>query len=98
MAGRQYLNRLENVVLDQAVGVIEDYLPEDAHDARDAVMHARKDVVARADATFKTIALVGALARVVAAQQDQIDELRDSLGSLESKGAKSSASSAKTKK
>jgi hypothetical protein len=79
MAGRQHLNRLEAVVLDAAVGVIEDYLPEDAHDARDAVTHARRDVVARADATFKTTALVGAMARIIAAQDERIARLEATL-------------------
>jgi hypothetical protein len=77
MASRSHLNALEARVLDGAVSVLEDLMPEDDTDARDALMRARRDVVASKDPSFKATALVGALVSIVARQQQEIDELRE---------------------
>jgi hypothetical protein len=60
-------------------------------DVRDAL--ARIEIDRGATDQFARDISIGALIRVVVAQQQQIDELRDSLGSLQSKRAKTSASS-----
>jgi hypothetical protein len=62
-------------------------------DVRDAL--ERISIDRGATDQFARDVAIGALIRVVVAQQKQLDELRQgSLGSLEPKGAKSSASSA----
>ena len=79
MAGRQYLNRLEAQLLDGSVALIDELLPEEDTEAKTAILHARRDVVGRTDISFRVNVLAGTLARIVARQQEEIDELREAL-------------------
>ena len=81
MAGRQYLNRLEAQLLDGSVALIDELLPEEDTEAKTAILHARRDVVGRTDISFRVNVLAGTLARIVARQQAEIDELRAELES-----------------
>ena len=80
MAGRQYLNQLSAQIRDDAVGTLSALLraKDDGDDGRcqEALEAATRDVVARTDPAFQLNALVAALARIVAGQQQEIDSLK----------------------
>jgi hypothetical protein len=77
MASRGHLNQLAAVVRDDALGTLWTLLPED-DDGREAeaLMRAQRDVVARQDPQFQLTALIAALARIVAGQQEEIAQLK----------------------
>jgi hypothetical protein len=62
---------------------LEALLPADDGEGREreALTAASRDVLGRSDAEFQTYALVGALARIVAAQAEEIDVLKRSKAS-----------------
>jgi hypothetical protein len=94
VAGHAYLNKLSAIVRRDALERLEDLLPDDAGDAREqeALVAAQRDVVASKDPQFQVYALVGALSRIVARQQEEIDALSSA------KDSSSSRSSASRKK
>jgi hypothetical protein len=79
VAGHQYLNQLTAVVRTDALETLSALLRSEADGGgreAEALMRAQRDVVASKDPQFQTYALVGALARIVADQQQQIDALK----------------------
>jgi hypothetical protein len=83
VAGRQYLNQLSAQVRTDAVETLSALLrseaDEDGSEAgreQEAIEAATRDVVARTDPEFQTNALVAALARIVAGQQQEIATLK----------------------
>jgi hypothetical protein len=81
VAGRQYLNQLSAGVRTNAVETLQALLRSEADDGGDgreqeALEAATRDVVARTDPAFQLNALVAALARIVARQQEEIDSLK----------------------
>ena len=80
MADRIYLNQLQAVVRRDALERLSALLPEDDGDHREgeALVAGVRDVVARQDSAFQLDALVGALTRVVAAQQEEIAAIKKS--------------------
>jgi hypothetical protein len=93
VAGYQYLNKLSATVRRDALKRLEALLLDDEGDAREAeaLQAARRDGVASKDPEFQAYALVGALSRIVARQQEEID-------ALTAKGSSSSRSSSSRKK
>ena len=66
--------------MDSSVALIDELLmDEEDTEAKTAVLHARRDVVGRTDIGFRVNVLAGALARIVARQQEEIAELREAL-------------------
>jgi hypothetical protein len=84
VAGHQFLNQLSAQVRLDAVETIQALLRSSAGDEdeseagreQEALMHATRDVVAKTDASFQVNALVAALARIVAGQQEEINTLK----------------------
>jgi hypothetical protein len=77
MASLGHLNQLSAVVRTDALETLQGLLPEDG-DGREgeALEAATRDVVASKDPQFQTYALVGALAHIVARQQEEIATLK----------------------
>jgi hypothetical protein len=75
-----HLRKLAASERDNALCILDELLPDDP-DAREALLAAQRDVIGKTEPDFQVNALVGALARVVADQPRQIDELRDALRS-----------------
>ncbi len=73
MASPQILLRIADAERRQAVGTLEDLLGEEHDDARDNLRRVLHDVGSNPE--FATSALVGALARICADQQQRIEEL-----------------------
>jgi hypothetical protein len=68
--------------LDEAVSILQELLPADEYpEVHDNLYRAQRDAVGRSDESFKVKVSAGAFARLFAAQQQQIDELRDALQS-----------------
>ena len=69
---------LAAVVRRDALETLTTLLPEDdgEHREREGLQAAQHDRVASKDPVFQVDALVGALARIVAAQQQEIDKLK----------------------
>ena len=78
MASLGHLNQLSAQVRDDALATLQALLPEDDGDGREAeaLMRAQRDVMASKDPAFQTNALVAALARIVARQQEEISSLK----------------------
>jgi hypothetical protein len=80
VAGYLYLNQLSASIRDDAVGTLAALLRtvDGGGDGREleALEVATRDVVASQDPQFQLNALIAALARIVASQQEQIDSLK----------------------
>lgn len=78
MASYSHLRKIAAQERDAALGVLDELLPEDSPSrvSPEAAIH---DVVGHKEWEFVVNALVGALSRVVAYQQRQIDELREAM-------------------
>jgi hypothetical protein len=80
VAGRQFLNQLSASIRDDAVETLAALLRtvDGDGDGREleALEVATREVVARQDTEFKLNALIAALARIVARQQEEIATLK----------------------
>jgi hypothetical protein len=82
VAGHQFLNQLSAQVRTDAVETIQALLRSSAGDEdsegreQEALECATRDVVAKSDVEFQLNALVAAVARIVAGQQEEIDSLK----------------------
>ena len=79
MASYSHLRKLAAMERDNALAVLDALLPDDPDARSTSCRMARRDRQDRAGLSGNT--LVGAFARVVLEQQQQIDELRDALQS-----------------
>lgn len=80
MAHPSVLRKSAAIERAEALGTTDRLLPEDSP-ARELLHAATADVVGKYDESFQTTALVGALARIVAAQEERIAELEASAAS-----------------
>jgi hypothetical protein len=64
--------------LDEAVRLLQKLLPEEQDpEVHDNLHRAQHDAVGHSDESFKVKVIAGAFARLFAAQQQQIDDLRE---------------------
>jgi hypothetical protein len=80
MAGYQFLNQLEAEIRDDALQTLSALLRSSAADddggrEAEALEASVSDVVASQNTEFKLNALVAALVRIIAGQQEEIDRL-----------------------
>jgi hypothetical protein len=78
VASYSHLRKIAAQERAAALEVLDELLPEDSP-SRVSLEAAQHDVVASKEWEFQVNTLVGALARVVAAQQEQIAELREAV-------------------
>jgi hypothetical protein len=77
VAGHAYLNKLAAQVRLQAIETLKDLIADDEGGRElEALEAARRDAVASKDPQFEIVALCGALARIVEAQQAEIEKLK----------------------
>jgi hypothetical protein len=79
VAGHGYLNQLSAVVRRDALETLSALLRSEADGGgreAEALQAASRDVVASQDPQLQLNALIAALARIVARQQDEIDALK----------------------
>jgi hypothetical protein len=80
VAGYRYLNQLEAEIRDNALETLSALLRSEADDGggreAEALEAAVRDVVASQNPEFKLNALVAALARIIAGQQEEIAEIK----------------------
>jgi hypothetical protein len=96
MASHGHLRSVATTELGAAITILDGLLPEDQ---REGLAIAQRDVIGRDLPDFKVAVLAGALARVVEAQQEEIDALKakDSAKSTAKRSSSSRSSSSTTK-
>jgi hypothetical protein len=82
VASHAYLRKLAALELDSALSTLRELLDEEDYpQVHENLYRTQHDAVGRGDEDFKIKVLAGAYARLFAAQQKQIDELREALQS-----------------
>jgi hypothetical protein len=88
MAHPSVLAKTGAIERDEAVRILQELLPADEYpDVHDNILAAQRDVVGRSDPGFQLAVLVGAMARIIEAQDARIREIEAALPRRE-KGAK----------